>query len=87
MHVLGQRSKAVARALRVKFGALAIVLPDAALEGSTLPLGTARGTVALAVTQSALPSLLRAGIPGAPAIGGNQLFDLRTRIQTRVRFV
>jgi len=87
MHVLGQRSKAVARALRVKFGALAIVLPDAAMEGSTLPLGTARGTVALAVTQSALPSLLRSGIPGAPAIGGNQLFDLRTRIQTRVRFV
>lgn len=87
MHVLGQRSKAVARALRVKFGVIAIVLPDAAFRESTLPLGTVRGAVALAVTQSALPSLLRSGIPGAAAIGGNELFDLRTRIQGGVRFV
>ena len=87
MHLLGQRSKAVARVLRVKFGVLAIVLPDAALHEPILPLGTARGAVALAVRQSALPSLLRSGIPGETAIGGNELFDVRTRIQEGVRFV
>ena len=31
--------------------------------------------------------VLRQGVPGARAIGGNELFDVRTRLQQTVTFV
>ena len=46
-----------------------------------------RGAVTIAVTQSYVAILLRQGIPGSAPIGGNELFDVRTRVSDGVRFV
>jgi hypothetical protein len=87
MHELGLRAKSLSRQLRVTFTALVIVLPDDSLDEPVAQLGSVRGAAAVAVRQSTLATLLRAGIPSAPVIGGNELFDVRTRIQSGVRFV
>ena len=87
LHELGLSAKVITRATRVKFTALVIVLPDDALgEGMTV-LGSIRGAATVVVRQSQLPSLLRNGIPGARVVGGNELFDVRTRLQSAIRFV
>ena len=87
MRDLALRAKTLSRQLRVRFTALVIVLPDDALEEPFTQLATIRGAAALAVRQSVLAALLRKGVAGAQVIGGNELFDVRTRVQTGVRFV
>lgn len=87
MHELAAGAKALARAWRVKFSALAVVVPDDALEEPSIPLGSVRGAATLVTRQSTLGTLLRAGVPGAAPIGGNQLFDVRTRIAAGVRYI
>lgn len=87
VHELSARAKSLSRALRVKFTALVIVLPDDALDEHLLSLGSVRGASVVAVRQSFVPQLLRGGLPGGATIGGNELFDVRTRIQSGVRFV
>lgn len=87
MHELADRAKILSRRLRVKFTALVIVLPDDALDEPLVSLGTIRGAAAVAVRQEHLGALLRGGIAGAAAIGGNELFDVRSRLSAGVRFV
>lgn len=87
VHVLAQRTKALARAFRVKFNGLVVVLPDDAIEGQLLDLGVVKGMSAVAIGQSRLSDLMRSGIPGTLAIGGNELFDVRTRVQSGVHYV
>ena len=87
LHELGLRAKIVARAARVKFTALVIVLPDDALDDGLTVLGTIRGATSVVVRQSQLPLLLKNGIPGSRLVGGNELFDVRTRLQSTIRFV
>ncbi|MEQ1737825.1 MAG: molecular chaperone DnaJ, partial [Rhodoglobus sp.] len=87
MHDLAARAKIVARRLRVRFSGLVIVLPDDALDEAVASLGMVRGAHAVAVRQSALATLMRSGIPGSTPIGGNELFDVRTRLLGGVQFV
>lgn len=87
MHELAARARAAARQWHVRFTALAIVLPDDALAAPLESLGQVRGAAAVAVRQEHLAALLRGGAPGGAAIGGNELFDVRTRIAAGVRFV
>jgi hypothetical protein len=87
IHDLGTRAKVIARAAHVKFTALVIVVPDDELETGMVELGSIRGATAVVVQQSRLPSLLLGGIPGARPVGGNELFDVRTRLQSSIRFV
>ncbi len=87
MHDLGVRAKIVARGAGVKFTALLIVLPDDELEDPITVLGTIRGASTVLARQSMLPVLLRDGVPGARLIGGNELFDVRTRLLASIRFV
>lgn len=81
------RMRAVAKAARVKFGGAIIVLPDDDLAQAVTPLGTSRGVPVVVVRRSALAMVLRQGVPQARAIGGNELFDVRTRLQQTIRFV
>jgi hypothetical protein len=87
MHDLGQRAKVIARAARVKFSALVIVVPDDELAEDLVVLGSIRGAATAIVRESRLPGLMRDGIPGAREVGGTELFDVRTRLQSAIRFV
>ncbi|GAB3634344.1 hypothetical protein GCM10027421_36980 [Microbacterium shaanxiense] len=81
------RMRVIARAARVRFGGAIVVLPDDDLEQAITPLGKVRGVPVVVVRRSALHTVLRQGVPGARDIGGNELFDVRTRLQHTVRFV
>ncbi|MFT4156499.1 MAG: DnaJ domain-containing protein [Microbacterium sp.] len=81
------RMRVTARAARVRFGGAIVVLPDDDLVQAVTPMGTIRGVPVVVVRRSALSTVLRQGVPGARAIGGNELFDVRTRLQQTVRFV
>jgi len=80
VHELASRARWLSRALRVRFTGLVIVLPDDALDEPVVALGTVRGAAAMAVKQGYLGMLLRQGVPGTQPIGGNELFDIRTRL-------
>ncbi|MDP3949221.1 J domain-containing protein [Microbacterium sp.] len=81
------RMRVVARSARVRFGGAIVVLPDDDLDQAITPLGKVRGVPVVVVRRSALRTVLRQGVPGARDIGGNELFDVRTRLQHAVRFV
>lgn len=81
------RMRVVAKAAKVRFGGAIIVLPDDDLAQAVTPLGSIRGVPVVIVRRSALSRILRTGVPNARAIGGNELFDVRTRLQQTVRFV
>ena len=81
------RMRVTARAARVRFGGAIVVLPDEDLVQAVTPMGTVRGVPVVVVRRSALGMVLRQGVPGVRAIGGNELFDVRTRLQQTVTFV
>ncbi|WP_431804586.1 DnaJ domain-containing protein [Microbacterium sp. bgisy203] len=80
-------SRALARSARVKFGGAIVVLPDDDVPTAIEEIGKVRGTPVGVVARSALSTVLRRGLTGARDIGGNELFDVRTRLQAAVRFV
>lgn len=84
---LVSRARVIARAAGVRFSGAMVVLPDDAILDAVTTLGKVRGTPVVLVARSALTTLLRRGIPGAREVGGTELFDIRTRLQQRVRHV
>ncbi|WP_448261985.1 DnaJ domain-containing protein [Microbacterium aurum] len=80
-------ARAVARAARVKFSGAIVVLPDDDVVTAIDEIGRVRGLAVAIVARSALSTVLRRGLTGARDIGGNELFDIRTRLQQVVRFV
>lgn len=84
VHELAEHVRAVTRSTRVRFTTIGIVLPDDALDEPWVDLGRIRGSVALAVRQSALRTLLERSTPG---VGGTDLFDLRTKLQAGLRLI
>lgn len=85
VHSLSQRARAFARAARVKFSAIGIVVPESDAP-ALRELGTVRGARALLIPQPQLAHVIRTGIPGI-GTGGTDIFELRSRIQAAVRFV
>jgi hypothetical protein len=79
--------RVVGRAAGVRFGGAIVVLPDEDLDQAMVALGRVRGIPVVAVARGALANVLRQGVPGARSIGGNEIFDIRTRLQQTVRFV
>ncbi|BFM25330.1 MULTISPECIES: DnaJ domain-containing protein [Microbacterium] len=84
---LVSRARVIARSAGVRFSGAMIVLPDDDVLDAVTDLGKVRGTPVALVTRSALTTLLRRGIAGAREVGGTELFDIRTRLQQRVRHV
>jgi len=84
---LVSRARVVARGAGVRFSGAIVVLPDDDVFDAITELGKVRGTPVALVTRSALTTLLRRGITGAREVGGTELFDIRTRLQQRVRHV
>jgi curved DNA-binding protein CbpA len=87
MHSLSGRTRQVARAARVRFDAIIIIVPDADADAGLTLVGRIRGVPAALVQRSRLPELMREGLPGTPPVGGSELFEIRTRLQSTVRFV
>ena len=87
VNTLSLRARSLARTARVKFSTLIVVAPDDATPAPMIELSKIRGVPAVLVQHSALPNFLRTGLPNASAVGGNELFDVRTRLQSSVRFV
>ncbi|SIT86588.1 J domain-containing protein [Microbacterium sp. RU33B] len=81
------RIRTVARAAGVRFGGAIVVLPDEDLQQPIEELGKVRGLPVAVVSRSALSGVLRRGVAGSRSIGGNEVFDVRTRLQQTVRFV
>ena len=57
---------------------------------SSIPIdeiGRVRGVPVAVVSRSALSTVLRRGLTGAREVGGNEVFDVRTRLQHAVRHV
>lgn len=81
------RMRVVAKASGVRFSGAIVVLPDDDLAQQITELGKVRGTPVVVVGRSALATVLRRGIPGVRDIGGNEVFDVRTRLDQSVRFV
>jgi curved DNA-binding protein CbpA len=84
---LASRARSVARAARIRFDALVIVVPDEDTDAGLTLAGRLRGVPTALVARSRLPELMRDGLPGTPAVGGSELFEIRTRLQAVVRFV
>lgn len=82
---LSTRARAFARTGRVKFSALAVVVPEGDAPG-VVDLGTVRGARALLIPRPQLAHVIRSGIAGV-GTGGTDLFELRSRIQGAVRFI
>ncbi|MFJ6653340.1 J domain-containing protein [Microbacterium sp. NPDC091313] len=84
---LVSRARHIARVAGVRFSGAIVVVPDGDILDAITQLGKVRGTPVAVVARSALSTLLRQGVAGAREIGGTELFDVRTRLQQRVRFV
>lgn len=86
LHQLGARAKVVARGARARFSALVIVVEDSQAPTSLAELGNVRGAQGMLVERSRLVNLIRTGLPGV-GVGGTDLFEVRTRLQSSIRFV
>jgi hypothetical protein len=84
---LAARARSVSRATRVRFDALVIVVPDADTDAGLTLAGRIRSVPTALVARSRLQELMRDGLPGTPAVGGSELFEIRTRLLAAVRFV
>jgi hypothetical protein len=84
---LEDAARALARALKIRFTALVIVLPDQALgEPLTVPARGRRPSVAV-IPRSRLIGLLREGLPGMERGSFEKVFELRSQLQNGIRFV
>lgn len=80
------RMRVIGRAAGVRFGGAIVVLPDEDLMQPIDELGKVRGVPVAVVSRSALSAVLRRGVAGARSVGGNEVFDVRTRLQHTVRY-
>lgn len=80
-------ARALGRRAGIRFSGAIVVLPDGDVPAAIEELGKVRGLRVAVVTRSALQTVLRRGVEGARDIGGNELFDVRTRLQQAIRFV
>jgi DnaJ domain/Nuclease-related domain len=84
---LSTRARYIGRIARLRFDALIIVVPDEDTDAGLTLAGRLRGVPTALVARSRLPELMRDGLPGSPAVGGSELFEIRSRLQAAVRFV
>lgn len=86
IHELATRARTVARSARVRFTGLLLVLPDAHLDEPAESLGSSHGAEQVVLRASVLLTALRDGLPDARAVGGNEIFEVRTRLAAAIRF-
>jgi hypothetical protein len=80
-------ARSLARALGVRFTALVIVTPDAALTEPIMIAHRGRRPSVIALPRPRLVGLLRDGLPGMDKGSFEKVFDLRGTLQNGIRFV
>lgn len=86
LHELAGRAKQFERRAKVRFSALAIVVPDDTAPEGVVTIGSIRGATTFLVERARLANLLGSRQSGL-SFGGTDLFEVRTRVQSAVRFV
>ena len=84
---LSKRTRGIVRAARVKFTALAIVVPDGSTAESAAVVGKERGVPVVIVQQSRLADFVRGGLEATPHISADELFAVRERLTRVIRFI
>lgn len=79
-------ARALGRAAGVRFGGAILVLPDEDLPAAITELGKIKSLPVAVVSPQTLSAILRRGVTGVADIGGNEIFDVRSRLQQVVRF-
>lgn len=84
---LEANARALSKALKVRFTALVVAVPDDALpDAFTLP-ARGRHPAVVVLPRARLADLLRNGLPGMERGSFEKVFELRSRLQNGVRFV
>ena len=79
-------ARTLGRLAGVRFGGAILVLPDEDLPETITELGRVKSLPVAVVSPQTLTTMLRRGVTGVPDIGGNEIFDVRTRLQRAVQF-
>ena len=87
LHSLAGNARSLGRSTRVRFGAAVVAVPDDAFDESFSVVGKSRGIPLVIAQRSFVPQLMRTGVPNAARPDGNELFEVRTRLQNGIRFV
>lgn len=87
VRLLTRRTRALGKELGVRFTAVLLLVPDAALAEPVIPLGRGRRGNLQIIRRSQLPQFLRDGASGGPRTSIGEVFDVRSRLQSRIRFV
>lgn len=80
-------ARALGRAAGVRFGGAIVVLPDNDVPQAVTELGKVKGLPVAVVGRSALGTIIRRGVTGVADVGGNEIFDVRTRLTSTIVFV
>jgi molecular chaperone DnaJ len=84
---LTRASRALGRELGVRFTAVLLVVPDDALAEPMVPVGRGRRANFLVIRRSLMPQLLRDGLSDGPRTSIGEVFDVRSRLQSRIRLI
>lgn len=84
---LAKAARRLGRDLGVRFSASVVVVPDDALEQPFEQVERGRHQGAVVIRRSLLPQLLRSGTDDSRLGGYGEAFEVRTRVQNRIRFV
>jgi curved DNA-binding protein CbpA len=84
---LSRRTRGLVRSARVKFTAIAVIVPDGTTAEPLAVVGKEKGVPAVVVQRSRLSELLEAGVPGTKRLSADELFATRERLQQAIRFI
>jgi molecular chaperone DnaJ len=84
---LTRATRSLGRELGVRFTAVLVIVPDDALAEPIIPAGRGRHSNLFVIRRSMVPQLLRDGRSDGPRTSIGEVFDVRSRLQSRIRFV
>ena len=87
IHQFEDAAKSITRALKVRFTALIIVLPDGALDEPVSLPKRGRRPMIIGIPRSRLVGVLREGLIGMERGSFEKVFELRSTLQNGIRFV
>ena len=84
---LSRRTRSITRSARAKFTALVVVVPDGSTAQSLAVVGREKGVPTVVVQRSRLQEFMEIGLAGVSRLGADEIFALRERLQSSIRFI